>query len=131
LADLTHDNGPIIQTKNSILPGIRRDPRLGFDRWGVGGTLSDPIEIDSAAAHRIEVTMGSLYPDAPSADQPPLSRGRKVVVTMDGRTVLPADQPCYPSLPCELYIGENPIGGSTCGERFTGWLLLNQRAAGR
>jgi hypothetical protein len=50
---------------------------------------------------------------------------------MDGRTVLTADQPCYPSLPRELYIGENPIGGSTCGERFTGRLLLIQRAAGR
>jgi hypothetical protein len=64
--------------------------------------------------------------------RPPLFfRGRKVVVTMDGRTVLTADQPCYPSLPRELYIGENPIGGSTCGERFTGRLLLIRRAAGR
>jgi len=64
-------------------------------------------------------------------DQPSLSRGRKVVVTMDGRTVLTADQPYYLSLPRELYLGENPIGGSTCGERFTGRLLLIQRAAGR
>jgi hypothetical protein len=44
---------------------------------------------------------------------------------------LAADQPCPPSLPREPYLGENPIGGSTCGERFTGRLLLIQRAAGR
>ena len=105
--------------------------RFGFDHWGVSGTLSDPIEIDSAAAHRIEVMMGSLYPDAASTDQPPLPRERRVVVTMDGRTVLTADRLCHPSLPRELYIGENPIGGSTCGERFTGRLLLVQRAADR
>ncbi len=68
---------------------------------------------------------------APPAGPPLLAPGRKVMVTMDGRTVLTADQPCYPALPRELYIGENPIGGSTCSGRFTGRLLLIQHAAGR
>gem|GEM_PF-1923719 len=45
--------------------------------------------------------------------------------------MLTADQPCYPALPREQYIGENPIGGLPCSGRFTGCLLLIQPAAGR
>jgi len=30
----------------------RRDPAFGFDHWGVGGTMSAPVEIDSLRAHQ-------------------------------------------------------------------------------
>jgi hypothetical protein len=98
--------------------------RFGFDHWGVGGALGDPVAIDPAAAHRVEITMGSLYSGARSGPAT-----RRVEVKLDGQTVLAADSPCHPTHPREWYIGENPIGGSTCGERFTGRLLLVERGA--
>jgi hypothetical protein len=39
----------------------------------------------ATAAHRIEVTMSSLYSAAPPAGPPLLALGRKVMVPMDGK----------------------------------------------
>jgi len=97
--------------------------RFGFDHWGVGGALSAPIALDPAAAHRVVISMDSLY--ATADERAP----HRVEVRLDGRLVLDVNSPCHPARAPEWYIGENPIGGSTCGAKFTGRLLLVERGA--
>jgi hypothetical protein len=54
-------------------------------------------------------------------------RQRSVSVTLDGVPVLAGVSPCHPATPGQIYVGENPIGGSTCSERFSGHFLLIER----
>jgi hypothetical protein len=54
-------------------------------------------------------------------------RRRSVSVTLDGGPVLAGVSPCHPITPGQIHVGENPIGGSTCGEHFLGHLLLIER----
>jgi hypothetical protein len=103
-----------------------RRVQFGFDHWGIGGFNGPPVEVNSTAFHRIEISLGSLYPLAPRHDEAH-DRGRAVSVTLDGVPVLAGVSPCHPITPGQIYVGENPIGGSTCGEHFSGHLLLIER----
>jgi hypothetical protein len=64
-----------------------------------------------------EISMGSLMPPAESSaykahpDWAPLTR--RLIVKMDGKTVLNQDCTFFPSDPTENTIGANLIGGST------------------
>ena len=97
-----------------------RRVQFGFDHWGVGGIVGPPVALPPGGAHRLILTMGSLYPAAPG--RPALVR-----VTLDGATVLWGESPCHPARPERVFIGENPIGGSTCGTEFTGRIFLVER----
>jgi hypothetical protein len=103
--------------------------QFGFDHWGIGGIVGPPTELKSDDAHRIVIAIGSLYspPAARDAGAAASGRNRLVRVTLDGATVLAGESLCHRAPPSQLYVGENPIGGSTCGERFTGRLLLVER----
>jgi hypothetical protein len=103
--------------------------QFGFDHWGVGGIVGQPVDPGPAGFHQIEVSLGSLYPPAHDAGRAGDPRRRRVAVTLDGGSVLAGESPCHPATPRQVYVGENPIGGSTCGERFTGRLLLVERGA--
>jgi hypothetical protein len=105
--------------------------QFGFDHWGVGGIVGPPAELAAGGAHRIVISLGSLYarPAAPGAGAAASGADRLVRVTLDGATVLAGQSPCHPAPPSQFYVGENPIGGSTCGERFTGRLLLVERGS--
>ena len=74
------------------------------------------------SAHRLEITMGSLYP-------PPGSDGlrRLVRVRLDGKTVLQGESDCHPAAPNQIHLLANPIGGSTCGPQFNGSLVAFER----
>jgi hypothetical protein len=95
---------------------------IGFDDWGTGGMVGPPIEVDYAQAHRLSLTMRSLYP--PDARPEPRSPVR---VTVDGRVALATQSPCHPSTPAQIRVGVNPIGGSTCGAVFNGRILSIER----
>jgi hypothetical protein len=82
----------------------------------------------SRAFHRIEISLGSLYPLSPRHDETH-NRRRSVSVTLAGVPVLAGVSSCHPATPGQIYVGENPIEGSTCGERFSGHLLLIERGA--
>jgi hypothetical protein len=97
---------------------------IGFDHWGIGGIVGPPLEIDYAQAHRISLTMGSLYP--PVGDP---GRRSLVRVTIDGRVALEGQSPCYRSTSEQIRIGVNAIGGSTCGPVFSGRFLSIERSA--
>lgn len=95
---------------------------VGFDHWAHGGFQSDPIEVDYGVVHHIAVNMDSLYPAGSASASP----GR-VHVSIDGEVVLDQKGRCYPSGSDEIRIGENTIGGSTCGPVFSGQVLSIER----
>jgi hypothetical protein len=97
---------------------------IGFDHWGVGGSLSEPIEVSYNDVHRIAISMDSLYPPEVRSHMPATVR-----VSLDGDEVLEAPWHCYPSRDEDITIGKNEIGGSTCGAEFTGRILSVERFA--
>jgi hypothetical protein len=106
--------------------------QIGHDRWGYGGARSEPITVDYAATHTVEISLGSLYPPEPvagSAGATPLLRELKnlLLVKWDGVPVLRNPTGSNPSLPDEVAIGKNTIGGSTTQAQFTGTLLKVER----
>jgi len=96
--------------------------RIGHDRWGVGGPLSEPFACAPGSTVLVQVSMGALYAGNAAG------RLRSTVrVRVDGRVVLDAPAQFHPARADEVFVGLNPLGGSTCGERFTGEIIRVQR----
>ena len=111
----------------------RTHVRIGVDVWGIVGTVSKPVATDYYAAHRIEISTGALFPlDNPAVRVLPAAerdRLRHLVrVTLDGRTVLDLTTRQYDTTLAEITVGDNRIGGSNAGVRFTGTILSVGRA---
>jgi hypothetical protein len=98
---------------------------FGFDHWGIGGLVGKPVVIDLWKPHRLRITMGSLYP--PSEDVGEWCT--RVEVQLDETVVLEGTYTCHPSTRTQIRIGENSIGGSTCGPRFSGQIQKIERPA--
>ncbi len=97
---------------------------IGYDKWSVGGPVSDPIPCNDNSELEIEISLGSLYGDRkpdPGWDEAALKRLRSTVrVRVNGRTVLNHAGESFPTTAAQIRIGENPIGASSCSEKFTG-----------
>ncbi len=88
------------------------------DHWGAGIVrTSRPIEVSASVAHRI---VFDFRPTNPGATQPGGRMTGVMSLTLDGQTVWEKDAPCIPFKEDEIYVGANPIGGSTCSQEFTG-----------
>ena len=91
--------------------------RVGADHWGSGGPSSKFVEVDYRVPHELDISMGSMMPPSDSdsyAGHPgwlPLTT--RLIVALDGRTLLSQESPFFPSAPYEISIGANLIGGST------------------
>ncbi len=111
----------------------REHVRFGFDHWGVGGAISEPIALDNSQVHSIEIRLGSLYPpleDRQWADTPAAVRAQRVntmELRLDGKVVLRAALPSHPTTDAEITVGLNQIGGSNCAEKFSGNILARER----
>jgi len=92
---------------------------FGFDHWGVGGIMSEPVEIDFRQAHQLTVKMGSLAP-APVPGKPALG---KLEVTLDGAVVLAGEFEFHPAQVEQVYFGANIIKGSTAVPKFSGRIV--------
>jgi hypothetical protein len=107
--------------------------RIGYDHWAVSAGLSEPIEIDYSHAYLLSVSLGSLYPEPNSPWWKGVSNKVKenahsvLKVELGQQVVLETPLKAYPARPEEVYIGKNPIGGSTCGPAFTGQMLSADR----
>lgn len=108
--------------------------QFGYDHWGVGGGVSQPIAVNYALPHEFEIGLGSLYPerkDAAWLGLPADVRQRlrqQVTVHLDGAAIWECKGPAYPSRPGDIRVGENRIGASSCGKEFTGEILEIGRA---
>ncbi len=103
--------------------------QFGYDHWGVGGSMSEPIAIDYAVPHEFEIGLGSLYAerkDAAWLGLPADVRERlrqQATVRLDGVAAWECRSPSYPTDPADIRVGENRIGASSCSPRFTGEVL--------
>jgi hypothetical protein len=116
-----------------VLYADQEHVRIGFDHWSVGGPLGTSIAVDMATAHHLEATMGSCYPPAGDREWPAHPAARrdrlkaKIQVKLDGAVVFDAELPTYDARPDQITLWANPIGGSSCRERFTGTVLRAER----
>ncbi len=108
--------------------------RIGFDHWGVGGTLSDPVEVDYAEPHEIWVLEGTLFPEpgdnagwgaTPNTERAALRS--TVSVMLDGKTVLSGRYATFPTAKKEVVLGKNSIGASTADPEFGGIIRYSER----
>lgn len=115
---------------------IYSDPghiRIGFDHWFKGGPVSPPISIDYTRDHDLEISIGSLYPPADAivfANRPAAEVARlkeRVVITLNGQTVIDSAGSAFESNPLQVNLGGNAIRATTAGLRFTGEILSSER----
>jgi hypothetical protein len=97
---------------------------FGYDHWGVGGITGDVVALDITKRHRLRLSMGSLYP--PTVDAGPWRQ--KIKVMLDDVVVLAGAFATHPSDRKDIVVGENFIGGSSCGPKFSGRILELVRA---
>jgi hypothetical protein len=88
--------------------------RFGIDHWGEGVVLGEPVAVDFLKEHTLEVDLQSLYP----AGTPRPAYGLRL--TLDGREVLRRMGACWPAQSEQIWVGLNPVGGSSCSARFSG-----------
>ena len=93
--------------------------RFGFDHWGVGGSVGEPVAFDPTQLHRLEIETGALIPS------PAGQAASRVRVRLDGATVLDGMSAIHPHTRGQIYIGANPIGGSTAQLLFRGEVLVS------
>ncbi len=98
---------------------------FGFDHWGIGGIVGKPILVDTWKSHRLRITMGSLYKPGENVGE----LRTRVKVLLDDTVVLEGDYACYTSSRMSVRVGENVIGGSTCGLKFSGQIQRLERVA--
>lgn len=108
--------------------------RFGYDHWGVGGPLSEPLALDRNQPHEVEISLGSLWPpldDDVAWSGLAVERRREllasVTIKVDGHLVLQHQGAAHPSRAGEIALGANPVGASTCGPVFTGRFLRSER----
>jgi len=94
---------------------------FGWDHWGLGGRTSDAIPFDPRVPHRLDIETASLVPSASGQ-----ATAGPVRVQFDGATVLDGVSSVYPHTAQQIFIGSNPIGGTTAGDRFRGQILLRE-----
>lgn len=131
---------PIVTTGSNeagdIVYVIYDDPghiRLGFDHWFKGGPITKPIPIDFTREHELEISVGSLYPSTedivfigrPAAAVAAVKN--RVVIKLDGQTVIDGEASCYDSSPDQVTLGRNTINGTSAGPVFTGKILSVER----
>ncbi len=108
--------------------------RFGFDHWGVGGSLSEPVAVDYDAPHELWINEGSLYPKSLGATDwtalDPAARERRegqIAVVLDGVVVLSSLKPTYPSPLSAVTVARNGIGMSTADPDFSGVVHFSER----
>jgi len=100
--------------------------RFGFDHWGGGSVLSEPIQTDPSRMVRLEIAHGSFFPpEAAGAGGIPL---RKLYLRCNDRVIFNRFVPFHPSSPEWLALGRN-LAASTLVEPRAGFPVLNCAAS--
>lgn len=97
---------------------------FGFDHWGVGGAESAPVSLADTRRAEVVISCGGLMPPRGAkiyeANAAAGALRENVVVSVDGRVVFVAAMASHPTLPANISLGRNQIGGSTAAARFGG-----------
>jgi len=94
---------------------------LGLDHWGYGGPISLAFVPDDTRDHELEVHMDSLNLPTALGSSGALRR-KKLLVKLDGRTLLDSHQEFYPANATQVFIGHNAVQASM-SEVFTGQII--------
>ena len=110
----------------------KRHVCIGVDVWGLFGKVTEPIETDYYAVHKIEISEGALFPLNHPALHALTPAGRETLrrrlrVVLDEKVILNEAVQQYDTRLSEITVGENHIGGSLSEVRFTGEILDIQR----
>lgn len=91
--------------------------RIVYDHWGSGGPASPPFEVEAGRRERLEINLPSLATLRPQKD----GLGQ---VRVAGQVRFEGRLRSHGREPHQVYFGENPIGGTSAGPRFSGGLAL-------
>ena len=97
---------------------------FGYDHWGVGGPDSAPAALDAGPVQVVDIDCGAL--DSGSGEAGRAGRGR-LVIRLNGRTVLDREVPYYACEPDTVVLGLNALGASTAAAVFTGTIVSHER----
>jgi hypothetical protein len=103
--------------------------RFVLEHAGYGGPSSPPITLTLDKPHRLEISLGSLYPPEEHPFFSHLTRAqmrllkRTVRIDLDGTTVFRASASFYDASPGQVYVGENWLKPAMTTGRFSGRLL--------
>jgi hypothetical protein len=105
--------------------------QIGFDHWLKGGPISEVFPCDYSRPHALTLAMGSLLPpiSAERPDSPEVALLRtRCIVLFDGKPAIDWTTPFYPAALAQIFIGANPIGGSSADAKFNGTIVKITRA---
>jgi len=106
--------------------------RIGFalDHFGSGGPRSTWLPYDPLRLHTVVIWMGSLAGrGVPQSGSSTLPWSDRLLVILDGKTILNTEQVFYAGSPESIVIGRNACGSTTAGPTFTG-LVAGVRQVG-
>ena len=98
---------------------------LGYDHWGLGGTLSAPCMINPQAVHVVEIDFGSLHPG--NLAKAAIAGSGPLLVRLDGHDLLDETALFYPARPGSIVVCLNSIHASSASAGFTGELIDARR----
>lgn len=107
--------------------------QFGLVGAGIAGLSSKPVKINFSDRHRLEISLGSLYPQVGhpllrrlSAPQVSFLK-RRIRIVLDDQLVLDAPAHFHPSSPNHIRIGETSFLQGYSNARFTGRILATRR----
>lgn len=98
--------------------------RLGYDHWGVGGVVSEPIAINYNEPHEILIASNSLFERMGQAPSAPTT------MLIDGHIAFSYAIAPYPTQQGEVIVARNSIGASSADPTFSGGVQYVERMGG-
>jgi len=81
---------------------------LVYDAWGYGGPASAPFDVEPNREHSLQIEMPSVH----ALNDPAPGNESPLRVMLDGRTLLDTQVRYHGRGRSEIFVGQNPIGGS-------------------
>lgn len=107
--------------------------RFGLVGTSIRGPLSPPVAVTYGQPHRLEIQMGSLYPEVGHPWLATLSNSalahlkRTLHINLDGRTVYETPAHFFSSKPDQVRIGATDFLRDYCAAEFSGRILTSTR----
>lgn len=93
--------------------------RFRYDVWGQDGAPFPEIRVTRDVPHVLDIRMPALYTPR-NVLRPSNEPRNELVIVLDGREVVRSIVKGNTVRPDQIYIGSNPVHGSTCSESFSG-----------